>query len=118
MIRPTTVKPKQRNGLNVSGRRTKTWASVRAWLIPRLDKAGRVGCELRSVLPHGDCWGPIDLAHSKRRRKMEGDDIYLCIRVCRKAHEMLDLKHTHEETERIVMKVIKQKGGPILPPKE
>jgi hypothetical protein len=113
MIRPTEQKPKSRNGLG-AGRRMKTWQQVSAWLRPRLDRAGRVGCELRSVLPHGECWGPIDLAHSKKRYKMEGDDVYEVIRICRKSHEMIE-RLPHSEMERIVKKAIRKAGGIIKP---
>jgi hypothetical protein len=115
LIRPTPKPKDSRNGINRVGPRTKTWQQVSAWLRPRLDRAGRVGCELRKVLPHGECWGPIDLAHSKKRAKMQGDDIYLVIRACRKSHDILDLKLTHEQMEKVVLAAIRKAGGPILP---
>jgi len=118
MIRPTQTKPRQRNGVNQVGRRTKTWREVWSWLKPRLERAGRAGCEFRSVLPHGECWGPIDPCHSKKRAKMQGNDVYMIALGCRKIHDQLDLKLSHEQMEKVVLTAIRKAGGPILPPPE
>lgn len=96
-----------------AGRRTNDWRAVWRWLKPRLEAAGRTTCEF-GFIPH-DCVGILDPCHSKKRRLMRGLDIYAVAVGCRNAHDILDLKFTHEEMESAVMRAIDEHGGLILP---
>lgn len=113
--RSLAVKGLTRSGKGIRrvGRRAKVWASVWRFLKPRLAKAGRTGCEFQ-WFAHW-CWGPLDPAHSKKRNKMVGDDIYAVAIACRQMHRILDETMTHEEMEDTVMMAIERAGGMILP---
>lgn len=95
------------------GRRMKQWASVWKWLKPRLEAAGRTRCEFDHV-PH-QCFGPLTPAHSKKRREIEGDEIYEVAIACAVVHRVLDEKLTHEQMYVAVMYAIERAGGLILP---
>lgn len=101
--------------INKRGRRTKEWESVWRWLKPRLEAASRTRCEFHFI--EHVCDGPLDPAHSKKRRKMEGNDIYAVAIACRNVHNFLDYKCTHEEMQAFVEEAINLAGGLILPEK-
>lgn len=115
MIKPTPHHKSQRNGINRNGRRTETWQSAWRWLKPRLERAGRTSCEFRTVLPHGECYGPLDPVHAHKRREATGEKLYYVAIGCRKIHDRLDLKMSHAEMEKAVMIAIRLAGGLILP---
>lgn len=96
-----------------NGRRTTDWRKVWRFLKPRLEAAGRTGCEF-DFIPH-DCCGILDPVHSKKRRMMEGNDIYVVSIGCRNVHQILDERMPHEEMERNVIEAINRNGGLILP---
>jgi hypothetical protein len=96
-----------------AGRRTNDWLRVWRWLKPRLEAAGRTRCEF-SFIPH-TCEGFLTPAHSKKRRLMEGPDIYHVALACLKIHRQLDERMSHEEMESAVMRAIELHGGLILP---
>lgn len=96
-----------------AGARMKAWRAAWRFLKPRLEAAGRTGCEFRHV-PHV-CGGPLDPAHSKKRREMTGNDIYAVALSCRNFHQRLDEQMTHAEMESAVMAAINRHGGMILP---
>jgi hypothetical protein len=104
---------RSRKPINKKGRRTADW--IRAWrfLKAELEKRGRTSCEFKFI-PH-ECWGPLDPAHSKKRRNMKGNDIYMVALGCRAIHNFLDLQCTHEQMELFVLHAIDLAGGPILP---
>lgn len=102
-----------RKPMNKIGRRSKDWRKAWRFLKPELEKRGRTGCEFKFI-PH-ECWGPLDPAHSKKRRNMKGNDIYACAIACRYIHNFLDLMCTHEEMELFVMRAIELAGGMIVP---
>lgn len=106
-------KPMKRTRLKKVGRRTKDWRNAWRFLKPELEKRGRTQCEFKFI-PH-ECWGPLDPAHSKKRRMMKGADIYMVAIACRYIHNVLDLMCTHEEMELFVNRAIELAGGPILP---
>jgi hypothetical protein len=87
----------------------------RAWrfLKAEFEKRGRTGCEF-GFISH-ECWGPLDPAHSKKRRNMKGNDIYACAIACRYIHNFLDLQCTHEQMELFVLHAIDLAGGLIIP---
>src|SRR5438477_1172115 len=99
-----------------AGRRMKEWRRVWAWLKPRLEAAGRTHCEFDFIIH--ECEGPLDPCHSKKRREMEGDDIYAVALGCRKVHRILDEKYDHETMEVAVMHAINRHGGMITPAME
>src|SRR5215211_8266495 len=95
------------------GRRTRDWRSAWRFLKAELDKRGRTGCEFKFI-PH-ECWGPLDPAHSKKRNKMKGNDIYMVALGCRMIHNFMDYECTHEQMELFVLHAIDLAGGPIIP---
>lgn len=102
-----------RTPMNKIGPRTKAWRDVWQWLRPRMEVAGRKKCEFGFV-PH-ECDGSRTPAHSKKRREMCGNDIYMVAWACLTVHTILDEQMSHEAMERAVLKAIKLAGGPILP---
>lgn len=93
-----------------------------AWLKPKLESAGRTGCEF-DFLVH-DCGGPLDPAHSKKRFKMQDMDIYTVALACRTVHDYLDglyeypplgRRMDHAEMEAAVCRAIDEHGGLVLP---
>lgn len=104
---------RSRRPINKSGRRTANWLAAWRFLKPELEKRGRTGCEF-GFIPH-ECWGPLDPAHSKKRSKMKGNDIYMVAIACRLIHNFMDYECTHEQMETFVLQAIDLAGGPILP---
>lgn len=99
--------------LNKVGPRTRAWRAAWAFLKPRLEAANRTQCEFRFI-PH-ECFGGLTPAHSKKRRMMEGNDIFSIAICCANFHRQLDEQMSHEQMERTVMKAINRAGGIILP---
>lgn len=99
--------------MNKIGPRTKKWRKAWRFLKPEFDKRERTKCEF-GFIPH-ECWGPLDPAHSKKRGKMKGNDIYTIALGCRAVHNFLDYSCTHEEMELFVNRAIELAGGLILP---
>lgn len=99
--------------LKKNGRRTNEWR--KAWRIIKteLERRGRTRCEF-SFIPH-ECFGRLDPCHSKKRRLMQGDDIYTVALGCAQAHRILDEVFTHAEMETAVLRAIQASGGLILP---
>src|ERR1044071_2794977 len=95
------------------GRRTNDWRRAWRFLKPRLEAAGRTSCEF-GFISH-ECFGRLDPCHSKKRRLMQGDDIYIVAIGCQNVHQILDQEFTHEEMEQAVLKAINDHGGLILP---
>lgn len=104
---------RSRRPMKKIGRRTNDWRRAWRFLKPELEKRGRTGCEFKFI-PH-ECWGPLDPAHSKKRNKMKGDDIYMVAIGCRMIHNFMDYECTHEQMELFVLHAIDLAGGPILP---
>src|ERR1044071_4639888 len=105
-----------------AGRRTNDWRKAWRFLKPRFEARGRTHCEFHFI-PH-ECGGGVDPAHSKKRNKMRGTDIYAVAIACRRAHDILDgvIPHpvlarrlNHEEMEQAVLQAIELGGGMILP---
>lgn len=99
--------------MNKAGRRTNDWRRAWRWLKPRLEAAGRVRCEF-NFIPH-QCEGFLTPAHSKKRRLMQGPDIYHVAICCSSFHRVLDERMSHSEMEETVMRAIENAGGLILP---
>lgn len=106
--KPRTGQPRLK-----AGRRMKDWARVWAWLKPRLEAAGRTRCEFDHV-PHV-CSNILTPAHSKKRREMEGNEIYEVALACTNVHKLLDEKMSHEAMYVSVNYAIERAGGLILP---
>lgn len=99
--------------LNKRGPRTKAWDKAWRFLKPRFDTAGRTRCEF-GFIAH-DCGGILTPAHSKKRREMQGPDIYHVALACLNVHRILDEQMAHEAMESAVMRAIENHGGLILP---
>jgi len=99
--------------MNKTGRRTNDWRKAWRFLRPRLEAAGRIRCEF-SFIPH-KCSRILDPAHSKKRGKMQGNDIYTVAIACRTVHTILDYQMSHEEMEQAVLRAIENHGGMIAP---
>lgn len=119
--RKSTPLRRARKRMKRNGARTKAWDKVWLWLKPKLEAVGRTRCEF-DFLEH-NCRGPLDPAHSKKRGKMQGNDIYAVAMACRNVHNILDgidiyapldRRFTHEEMEANVLFAIEQHGGMIL----
>ena len=104
---------KPRKPMNKVGPRTRQWMDVWRWLKPRMERAGRKKCEFGFLLH--DCDGSRTPAHSKKRRNMRGNDVYMVAWACITAHRILDEEYTHDQMEKAVLKAIKLAGGAILP---
>lgn len=104
----------ERKPINKVGPRTKKWRTAWRFLKPELEKRGRTGCEF-GFIPH-DCGGPLDPAHSKKRGKVKGKDIYAVAMCCRQFHDRMEVM-PHEQMESLVMKAINLAGGLIIPEK-
>lgn len=94
------------------GRRMKSWSKIWRWLKPELEKRGRTKCEFHFI--KHECWGALYPCHSKKRREMEGDDIYAVAMGCQQVARLLDEALTHKEMEAAVMRAINENGGVIL----
>ena len=99
--------------INKRGARTKAWEKAWSFLKPRLESAGRTRCEFGFIAHH--CGGILTPAHSKKRREMQGADIYHVSLACLNVHRILDEQMTHGEMESAVMRGIENHGGLILP---
>ena len=113
--RPVDRIKRKKQGLG-AGPRTREWQRVWKWLKPRLEAAGRTHCEF-DHLPHV-CSGILTPAHSRKRRKMEGDDIYAVAIACTNAHQILDERLDHEAMEVCVLYAIDRAGGMVTPATE
>lgn len=99
-----------------AGPRMKEWARAWKWLRPRLEARGRTRCEF-DFLPH-QCFGPLTPAHSKKRRKIVGGEIYEIAMICTSGHQVLDERLDHESMYVAVMYAIERAGGLITPATE
>lgn len=104
---------RQRKPINRVGPRTREWQSAWRFLKPRLEATDRISCEFDFV--EHECWGRLDPAHSKKRSKMIGNDIYAVAIACQNVHTYLDEACTHERMEMLVLEAINRHGGLILP---
>lgn len=95
------------------GKKTKAWASAWRWLKSELEKRGRTKCEFYFI--QHECCDILTPAHSKKRRLIQGDEIYHVAIACSVVHQILDEKMTHAEMEAAVMRAIEENGGVILP---
>lgn len=102
-----------RKAIGKIGPRAREWRRVWAFLKPRLEAAGRTNCEF-DFMVH-DCWGRLDPAHSKKRNKMVGNDIYAVAIACQNIHQILDEQCSHSDMEFNVITAINLHGGLILP---
>lgn len=107
----STKKPRKR--MRTIGPRTKAWRTVWEFLKGRFYEVGRTRCEFGFV-PH-ECWGALYPCHSKKRREMQGDDIYAVAIGCQQIARWLDEDLTHEAMEKTVLRAINEHGGVILP---
>lgn len=95
------------------GKKTKAWVSVWRWLKAELEKRDRTKCEFRFITH--TCSQILTPAHSKKRRMIQGDEIYYVAIACSVVHTILDEKMSREDMETAVMRAINENGGVILP---
>ena len=95
------------------GPRTKKWLKAWRFLKPELEARGIVRCEFWFI--DHVCDGTVTPAHSKKRNKMKGNDLYAIGLACLTVHRVLDEVYSHEQMEQSVMRAIDSRGGLILP---
>lgn len=102
-----------RKPINKIGPKGQQWINVRKDIKKRFEWAGITVCEFRFE----GCWfnDGLALAHCKKRRKIEGLEIWHCALACNHCHQTLDERMTHEEMHAAVHVVI-NKRGLIAPP--
>ena len=103
----------RRSPLKRNGRRTNDWRKVWRFLKAEFEKRNITYCEF-GFIEH-ECGGFLTPAHSKKRRMMQGTDIYAVALSCVNFHRQLDEGMSHEQMEQIVMQAISNRGGLILP---
>lgn len=112
-IERRTPMPRATKPMSKRGPRAKAWDKVWRFLKPRLDLAGRTRCEF-GFIAH-DCGGILTPAHSKKRGKIKGAELFHVALCCLNFHRVLDEQMTHEEMESTVMRAVEEAGGLILP---
>lgn len=103
----------KRGGKLKAGRRMKAWQKAWRFLKPEFEKRGRTSCEF-GFIDH-ECSHILTPAHSRKRRMMQGNDVFAVALACTRIHDFLDLKCTHAEMQAFVEEAINLAGGLILP---
>jgi hypothetical protein len=91
-------KPKR---LKAKGKKVEAWEEALAELKVRFEQAGITTCEVR----YEGCWrnNALSFAHSKKRRKVEGGELYECILACVPCHNRLEYgKNMYEIVRSII----------------
>lgn len=102
----------KRTAIKRRGKKTAEWDRVRAEIKKKFEAHGVTTCELRG----SQCWnrGWLSFAHSKKRRLMQGTDIWEVALLCTVCHQNIEAK-SHEEMARIVREIIANRGWNCLP---
>lgn len=95
------------------GKKSKAWTSVWRWLKAEFEKRGRTKCEFHFIAHK--CSETLTPAHSKKRRMIQGDEIYHVAIACMTVHQILDETMSHADMEAAVIRAINENGGLILP---
>lgn len=92
---------KKRKAMKRRGEKTDTWEKERNELKARFERAGITHCELR----YEGCWhnNALSFAHSKKRRKIEGDELSETCLCCVPCHMILENKKDMTEIVRSVI---------------
>jgi hypothetical protein len=98
--------------INQRGKRTEAWEKARAVLKGRFEAAGIITCELRFQ----GCWydNGLGFAHTKKRRHLEGGDLYRVVLACNHCHDLVELLPEREMTA-ILERRIMRREKPIAP---
>lgn len=81
------------------------WKKLKQQKILELERLGIMRCEMC----HGS--GILDLAHSKKRRKIEDEEeMGEVALLCRQCHDFIEYKLTHEEMEKVVLGIIRNRN--------
>jgi 5-methylcytosine-specific restriction endonuclease McrA len=102
---PKPVKQeKKRKSLKRRGKKTDAWDATRKLLIPRFEAAGIVQCELQWP----GCWknNALSFAHSKKRRKVEGDELSRVALLCQNCHHTVEYR---KDMTQIIEEVISRR---------
>ena len=89
------------------GPKTAAWMEAREHLKHRFEEMQVTTCELH--WPH-HCWrnNGLSFAHSKKRRFIEGDEIYEVALLCPIAHDMVE-RLSHREMYNVIREIIKNR---------
>lgn len=84
----------------------KLWSRLRKQIIKDLEAQGIFTCEMC----HGT--GILDLAHSRKRRKIENEDqLGEAALLCRQCHNHIEYKLTQPEMEKVVKDIIDRRNS-------
>jgi hypothetical protein len=98
--------------MNKIGPKTQTWIDVRKDIKQRFEWAGITACEARLL----GCWfnDGLGFAHCKKRRKIEGDELWHVVLLCNHCHDIWE-KLPHAEMHNKIHAIIDRRGL-IAPP--
>lgn len=98
---------RSRKRINPIGARTEKWNTIRDEVVdPELRARGIYFCELRELLPEITCGGPLERAHSMKRRKFHTDEDWAEVALaCHRHHEHIE-KWLAEDMAKIVRAAI------------
>jgi uncharacterized protein with PIN domain len=100
----------------VRDKKAKLWLKIRKQKIEEFASRGIVRCEMCNGQPPDDFSRTIlDLAHSKKRRKIENEqEMAEVALLCRSCHNMVEYELTHEEMEKTIKEIIRRRDGNVL----
>ncbi len=89
--------------MNRRGKKVQAWDRARLTLKRKFAAAGIITCELR----YAGCWfdNALSMAHSKKRRHIEGDEIYEVALLCVPCHQVAERLPESEMTD-LIRKII------------
>lgn len=81
------------------------WSSLKKRIVKDLEARGIMKCEMC----HGS--GILDLAHSKKRRKIENEDeLGEVALLCRQCHNFIEYRLSQPEMERVVKEIVERRN--------
>jgi len=96
-------------------KKAKLWLKIRKQKIEEFADRGIVRCEMCNGQPPDDFSRTIlDLAHSKKRRKIENEEEMAEVALlCRSCHNMVEYELTHDEMEKTIKEIIRRRDGNV-----
>ena len=83
---------------------SKLWRKIRKKKIAELEGLGIMSCEMCHST------GILDLAHSKKRRKIENEEELAEVALlCRQCHNFIEYNLTQPEMEKVVREIIERR---------
>lgn len=91
----------------------KIWLRIKKQKISEFAKRNIVKCEMCYGLPPEDFERQVlDLAHSKKRRFIQNElEMAEVALLCRKCHNFVEYKMSHEEMYKTITDIIKRRDG-------